>query len=301
MVVNLLGSAILLGAIAALYRVIGTLDMRGIATYSATVEPQSMILIATIIFVAFSVKIGLFPFHFWLPPVYRDTWPAATAILSGAIANIGSYGLLRFGGDLLPRELSLGALVPLVLGATSILYGAQQAVSVRTASEALAYSSISQAGYIMVALSLGGSAGYTAAVMYAMVNSVNKTTLFLATGLRGWLVSLTFVIGAWSVAGVPPSLGFFGKLAIFQAGITTNNIVLLGVLFLGGALAFVYMFQIYQRDYWRRDTSMDTPSPLAARLLVIGLAGLILASGVWPEPLLSVSRQAAHVLTGMRP
>jgi multicomponent Na+:H+ antiporter subunit D len=300
-VVNLLGSAMLLGAIAALYHVIGTLDMRGIAAYSATVEAQSMVLIATIIFVAFSVKIGLFPFHFWLPPVYRDTWPAATAILSGAIANIGSYGLLRFGANLLPRELSFGALVLLVLGAASILYGAHQAVSVRTANEALAYSSISQAGYILVALSLGGAVGYAAAVLYTVVNAVNKTTLFLAAGLRGWLVGATFAVGAWSVAGVPPSLGFFGKLALFQAGIAANSIVLLGVLLLGGALAFVYMFQIYQRDYWWRDAPDDAPSPLAARLLVLALAGLIVAVGVWPEPLLAVSRQAAGVLMEVGP
>ena len=65
-------------------------------------------MIAVDFFVAFGVKLGLFPFHFWLPPVYRDASPAVAAVLSGALANIGSYGLLRFGAGLLPRELRAG-------------------------------------------------------------------------------------------------------------------------------------------------------------------------------------------------
>lgn len=299
-VVNLLGSTLLLSAIAALYHVTGTLAMREIAAWANTVEPNATLLIATIIFVAFSVKIGLFPFHFWLPPVYRDTWPSVAAILSGAIANIGSYGLIRFAAEILPREQQIGGTALLVLGAASIVYGAHQAVSVRTAGEALAYSSVSQAGYILVALGIGGPIGLAAAVLYAVVNALNKTLLFLATGVRGWLVGATFAIGAFSVAGVPPSVGFFGKAALFRAGIVVDQVVIVALLFLGGALAFVYMFQIYQRDFWERESALP-PSRFAARALVFALAGLVVALGVWPEPLLAVSRQAATGLIGGHP
>lgn len=297
MVINLLGSTLFLIGVATLYHVTGTLEMTGIAAWADTVEPSATLLIATLIFVAFSVKIGLFPFHFWLPPVYRDTWPAVAAILSGAIANIGSYGLIRFGAEILPREQQIGGLVLVILGLISILYGAQQAVSVRTASEALAYSSVSQAGYILVALGIGGPVGFAAAVLYAVVNALNKTLLFLATGLRGWLVGAAFVIGAFSVAGIPPSAGFFGKAALFQAGLANDRIAVLVLLFLGSALGFVYIFQIYQRDYWARRSQAQPSSP-AARVLVLGLAGLVVAIGIWPEPLLAVTRLAALQLTG---
>ena len=69
------------------------------------VDPNAAVLIAVGFFVAFSVKLGLFPFHFWLPTVYTGARPAVAAILSGGLANIGAYGLLRFGGELLPDEL----------------------------------------------------------------------------------------------------------------------------------------------------------------------------------------------------
>lgn len=295
MVVNIVGSVIFLSGIAALYHVTGTLDMRQIAALLDTQAAESIILIGVMFLVAFSIKLGLFPFHFWLPPVYRDSWPAVAAILSGALANIGSYGLIRFGADLMVVELQLGATALLILGAVSIVYGANQAVSVRTASEALAYSTIGQAGYILIALGVGGPIGYSAAVLYALINPLNKVVLFLATGLRGWLVGACFFIGALSVAGVPPAVGFFGKLALFQAGVAADSISLIVLIFAGGALSFVYMFQIYQRGFWAIDRSI-LPSPLSSRLLLLSLAGIILFFGIWPEPLLALSQRAADIL-----
>jgi multicomponent Na+:H+ antiporter subunit D len=269
--------------------------MAGIAARFRAVEPNSAIVIATLIFVAFGIKVGLFPFHFWLPPVYRDAWPAIAAILSGALANIGGYGLIRFGGEILARELRFAAPALLILGALSVLYGGAQAVGARSASEALAYSAISNAGYILIALALGGPIGYAAAVIFALVNALNKTLLFLAIGLRGRFVGAAFVAGAFSVAGVPPLAGFFGKAALFRAGIApaspTERVGLLGLLFVGGALAFVYMFRVYQREYWERPAT-EPDTPLAGRLLVLALAGVVVAVGVWPEPLLALSARA---------
>jgi multicomponent Na+:H+ antiporter subunit D len=294
-VVNLLGSAMFLGAIAALYRLTGTLDMVAIGARIDGVEPNSVLLVAAIILAAFSLKLGLFPFHFWVPEVYRDTRPAVAAVLSGALANIGTYGLLRFGADLLPRQLDFGAAALLILGAASVLYGAALAISRRSASEVLAYSAIGQVGYFLIALAIGGPIGYTAAILYAVVNALNKTVLFLAAGLRGGLAGAAFAIGAFSVAGVPPAVGFFGKAALFQAGIAAESVALVAIAFAGGALSFVYMFQIYQRDFWG-SAAGEPPSRPAARGLVLALAGGLLALGLWPEPLLALSERAASVL-----
>lgn len=299
MVVNLLGSVLFLSSIASLYHLTGTLDMRAIAAAAGSLDQNAVTFTAVLIFVAFGVKLGLFPFHFWLPPVYRDSWPAVAAILSGAVANIGSYGFLRFGPGLLPRELSLSAGALILLGAISILYGALQAISVRTASEALAYSAIGQAGYILVAIGIGGPIGIGAAVIYALINALNKTLLFLATGLRGWLVGAAFAVGAFSVAGVPPSLGFFGKAALFQVGIADNSAGLVVLIFVGGALSFVYMFQVYQRVHWVGEKP-QRPSRIQSRLLVLGVAALVIGLGLWPEPLLLAGQRAADVLIGGR-
>jgi multicomponent Na+:H+ antiporter subunit D len=299
-VVNLLGSVFFLISITALYHVTGSLDMRIIASRLASVEANPAILTAATLFIAFGIKLGLFPFHFWLPAVYTGTQPAVAAILSGALANIGSYGLLRFGAGILSRELDLAAPALLVLGTASIVYGALQAISRRDTSEVLAYSAIGQVGYILIALGVGGPIGYAAAILYAVINAINKTLLFLAGSLRGWPVGAAFVVGAFSVAGVPPAAGFLGKAALFRTGIEETGpfvgAVLVTLVFIGGALSFVYMFQLYQRRFWvALEATPGVASLPARRTLVVVLAAVVLILGVWPEPLLLASERAAAV------
>jgi multicomponent Na+:H+ antiporter subunit D len=272
--------------------------MAEIAQRLDNVNPNAAVLIAVGFFIAFGVKLGLFPFHFWLPTVYTGARPAVAAILSGGLANIGSYGLLRFGAELLPRELGLAATALMIIGCASILYGSLIAVSRRTASETLAYSAIGQVGYIIVAIAIGGPVGFAAAIAYTIVNALNKTLLFLTVGMRGVLVGGAFVLGAFSLAGLPPALGFVGKLEVFRAA--AGSPALLALVFAGGALSFVYMFQIYQYDFWRGErTGPRSTRPQQA--LIAALALLVLAAGAWPEPLLALSRDAAAVLPGGAP
>lgn len=295
--VNLLGSFLFLLSVAGTYRVTGTLTMSDIGTRMATVAPNASLLIATGFFVAFSTKIGLFPFHFWLPTVYAGARPAVAAVLSGAVANIGAYGLLRFGVDLFPEQLRLAATVVIILGSASIIYGATLAVSRADPAEMLAYSTIGQVGYVLVAVGVGGPVGLAAAVFYSVVNALNKTLLFLGAGLRGPLVAGAFVIGAFSVAGVPPAVGFLAKLEMFRAGIVAASPTLVVLLFVGSALSVVYLFQVYQREFWRRGGSAaQNASPLPLRVLTIGLAVLLVITGLWPEPLLALSNSAVDAL-----
>jgi multicomponent Na+:H+ antiporter subunit D len=290
--VNLLGSSVFLLAIAGVYRVTATLAMESIALRMADVEPNAAILIAVGFFIAFGVKLGLFPFHFWLPTVYTGARPTVAAILSGALANIGAYGLIRFGAGLLPNELQLGATALILIGSASIMYGGVLAISRRDPAETLAYSSIGQVGYVLVALGVGGPVGLAAG---ALVNSLNKTMLFLAVGTRGALISVVFVLGALSVAGMPPAVGFLGKLALVHTGIVARSPALVGLLVAGSALSFVYMFQMYQHEFWSRPRAgHESPWPL--QILPTILALLVLAGGLWPEPLLALSRGAAAVL-----
>ncbi|MBA2276510.1 MAG: oxidoreductase [Chloroflexia bacterium] len=293
-IVNLLGSVLFLIGIAAVYHITGRLDMAGIGARMPVVAENPATLTATIIFVAFCIKLGLFPFHFWLPAVYTGTTSAVAAMLSGALANIGSYGLIRFGAELFPRELAAAAGVLLVLASASIVYGAVQAISRRSPREVLAYSAIGQVGYILAALAVGGEAGYAAAVLYAVINGINKTLLFLSATVRGWLVGAAFAVGAFSVAGVPPAAGFFGKLALFRVGTAEERWWLIGLFFLGGALSFVYMFQLYNERYWGEETGERCPD--SARVLVGALAVAVLVLGVWPEPLIALSEHAARAL-----
>ena len=294
-VVNLVGTFVFLLSIAGLYHLTGTLDMAMVAERVAEAGTGEVTLVAVGFFVAFGVKLGLFPFHFWLPPVYIGVRAPVAAILSGALANIGAYGLLRFGGHILPGALEGAAPVLLVIGGASIVYGSVQAVARDSAAEVLAYSSIAQVGYVIVALAIGGAIGFAAAALYAIVNSLNKTLLFLAAGVRGWLVGAAFAVGALSVAGVPPAAGFVGKLALVRASIDADSAALVALVLLGSGLSFLYVFRIQQADFWHRPP--DRPQATTpARAVLVGLALIVLALGLWPEPLLALSERAAAVL-----
>jgi multicomponent Na+:H+ antiporter subunit D len=300
-VVNLLGSVVFLIGVAALYSITGSLDMAVVATQTDKLEPSSVIVVAAVIFSAFCLKLGIFPFHFWLPAVYVGSHPPVAAILSGALANIGGYGLLRFGGDIMPRELALGSVAVMILGTASIIYGALQAVSRRDTSEVMAYSAIGQVGYVLLALGIGGPVGFTAAVLYSVVNSLTKGVVFLAAGLRGPLVGAAFAVGAFSIAGVPPAAGFVGKIAVFKAAIAEGSALtgaaLVALVFVGSALSFLYSFQVYQRRFLAQGDG-EKAGPPAARLLVFALAVLLVLLGLWPEPLVFMSEAAAEGLLG---
>lgn len=296
--VNLLGSVLFLIGIAGIYHTTGFLDMVRIREQMPLVQENPAILTATIIFVAFSVKLGLFPFHFWLPTVYTGTRPAVAAILSGALANIGTYGLIRFGVDIFPRELEAASAVLIVLGCASIVYGGVQAVSRHAPAEVLAYSAIGQVGYIMIALAFGGTIGLAAVILYSVLNSLNKTVLFLGISAHGWLATAAVAIGAFSVAGVPPVGGFFAKYALFDLAITEHEPVLVMLIFVGSIISFVYMFQMYRRRI-AIDSGPDAPpiSKQSIQAVSFTLAIGLIVIGLFPEPLIHVIQMAATSLT----
>jgi multicomponent Na+:H+ antiporter subunit D len=102
---------------------------------------------------------------------------------------------------------------------------------------------------------------------------------------------------------VPPAAGFVGKIAVFKAAIAEGSLALsmalVALVFLGGALSFLYAFQVYQRRFMKpAPGDAGKPSPLAARVLLVALAALVVLLGLWPEPLVYLSEQSAAVLTG---
>jgi len=296
MVTNLLGSVLFLIAVGGLYHATGSLDMPVVAERLGVDPVGPPLVVASLLLAAFLLKLGIFPFHFWVPPVYSETRAPAAALLAGVLANIGSYGLLRFGGEVMPDALQAGRGLLLVIGAATILIGSLLAISRQPVAEILAYSSIAQNGYILVALGIGGRAGFAAAYVYAMVNSIGKALLFTTAGTRGPLLGGAFLVGAMSTAGLPPALGFIGKLALFRAAWEGAEPWLVAWIVGGALLAFLYMFQAFQQRFWMaRDEEHSVP---AARVAIALFAMVALALGVWPEPLLGTGAQIASLLVG---
>jgi multicomponent Na+:H+ antiporter subunit D len=304
-VVNLLGSVLFLIGIVSLYHATGTLDMGSIGARMPIVEENPTVVAGTLLLAALGVKLGIFPFHFWLPAVYTGVHASVAAMLSGALAVIGAYGLLRIGAGMIPRELALSAPVLIALGVASIVYGGLQSVSRHDPSAVVAYSAIGQVGYILIAVAIGGVVGYSAAIFFTVINSLNKTVLFLAGNQLNRYAGIAYAIGGLSVAGIPPVAGFWSKTAVLRATLVVDNQVmrflLAGAVVAGGALSLLYMFQSFGRTYWHATARMNGRAALAQTAIALFVAIVVLVFGIWPEPLLAISDRAAAIFVPVAP
>lgn len=322
--VNLLGTFVFLIAVAGTYRITGSLAMSQVAAAFREADEQPVLLLAVAYFVAFGLKLGLFPFSFWLPIVYVESRPAVAAVLAGAVANIGAYGILRFGVGLLPEAVDQAAGLLVGLGCASILYGGLLALRREDPVETFAYSAIGQVGYVLVGVGVGGPLGLAAAVAYSVVNAVTKALLFLCIGRRSRFAAAAAAIGALSVAGIPPAVGFLAKYQVVRSGLLLEGgwpvqALVLAVLAAGSVLSIVYMAERYATDVWAGTarahpapgkepppSSRDGAGPAwqarerrpgGADPVLVVLAATVLAAGVWPQSLLSVADAATRDLT----
>src|SRR3712207_9272128 len=113
--------------------------MQAGAARMAEVDPNAAVLIAVGFFAAFSVKLGLFPFHFWLPTVYTGARPAVAAILSRGLGDILASRAWRFGRARLPQQAAPASPGPVGLGSARIIFGGLGPVSLRTATGVAAH------------------------------------------------------------------------------------------------------------------------------------------------------------------
>lgn len=304
-VVNLLGTVFFLFGIVSLYHVTGTLDMAAIAGRMPVVEENPTLIAGTLLFVALALKLGIFPFHTWLPAVYTGVHASVAAMFSGALATIGAYGLLRIGAGMLPRVLESSTTVLIILGLLSIVYGGVQAVSRHDPDAVIAYSSIGQVGYILIAIAIGGNVGFAAAVLFTVINSLNKTLLFLASAQSDRYAGVAFAIGGLSVAGIPLAVGFWSKAALIRSTVMSDSelarVALTATIVLGGVLSILYMFQSFGRTYWHARLGPVGAAARQRTAIVTVSAVVVIAFGIWPEPLLALSDLAASALIPRRP
>ena len=299
--VNLLGTFVFLLSVAGVYHVTGTLDMAQIAERMADVDPNTAHphrgrLLRRLQRQARAVPVPLLAadrLHRRAarrsPRSSAAAWPtsAPTACCASAASCC--------------RASSSSPRSPLiVIGCASILYGGVLAVSRRTASEMLAYSAIGQVGYVLVAIGVGGPVGFAAAILYTVVNALNKTLLFLTLRMRGALVGGRVRrrrAERRRACRRPPASSASSSCSTRRPATPRCS----SLFFLGSALSFVYVFQVYQYDFWRSERDRAAQRLAAAGGRRRARAARRSPAGLWPEPLLALSHDAAAVLGGGAP
>ncbi len=315
-------SAFLLYGIALLYGAQGNVDLRSIpAAWAAQGEASAALLTASIVLllIGLGFKASLVPFHAWTPDVYQGAPTVATAYMS-AVAKVAAFGvLIRLMVSVAPlTELW----TPLLwwLSLLSMVVGNAAALIQRDAKRMLAYSSIAHAGYLTVGLVSANSTGVAGMVYYLVAYSLmtigafgvlslmaragDATTVEALQGLyrRSPFAAHAMAILMLSLAGIPPTAGFWGKWYLFFAAVEANQVLLALVLALTSVIGAAYYlrltFSLYAEPR-EAAVSWRVPAPMVACLLacVLGLIGL----GVAPASLTNAARHAARQVQAETP
>ena len=261
-----------------------------------------------LLLVAFGIKIPIFPFHTWMLRVHAEAPPPIVMIHSGVLLKMGVYGLIRFGGMLLPDQLESSQTAIAILGVINILYGAVLACVQKEFKLVLAYSSVSHMGIVLLGIASLNVIGLQGAVYQSVSHGLISALLFLIVGslyertgttqldeLGGIAKSVPFLSGILLVAGMaslglPGLSGFVGEFMAFL-GLFGSMKWLTAIGLLGILLAAVYVL---------RSVLGITFGPLQDRLAdikdarfieaipMIALTALIVLLGVYPSVLTDV-------------
>jgi len=320
MILSLLGSGLVLIAIALTYNLTGHLLMENIhdviAVYAANGEYALPITVIIGLFIAgIAIKCGVFPFHMWLPDAYAYSTSAASAVLSSVVSKAYFFLLVKIfyrviGIDVIMSDMALNLM--LVLGISSMIIGSLGAIRCLDIRRMVAYSSVSQMGYLFAWVGLGSEVGVAAAMFHMVVHAMCKSMLFLSVsplcdasgdskrfidlrgaGYRYVVPGITFTLGALSMVGIPILGGFFSKIFFAEAAISGTGwvqVALLAALALSTLLnAFYFMHTVM--GLYRKPRQGYEPQPFiksalaAAALVVFGVVNL--AIGFFAKDIIS--------------
>jgi multicomponent Na+:H+ antiporter subunit D len=324
--INLISSAVFLAAVGILYGVMGTLNMADLALkLRDTPRMDLLTTVAMLFLVAFGIKAAVFPLFFWLPASYHTPPIAVSTIFAALLTKVGVYALVRVFTLLFVGDVAYTHTIILVIAGLTMVTGVLGAVAQAEFRRLLAFHIISQIGYLLMGLGLLTTAALAGAVYFMVHVIIAKASLFLVSGvvyrLRGTydlkklgglyaphpFLAILFLIPALSLAGVPPLSGFFGKLALIQAGLRVEQYAIVATALVVSILTLFSMTKIWAEAFWKEppepaetgEPAMITESRASRLLLVLPIASLALATiliGLAAEPLYLLASRAAEQL-----
>ena len=312
-VLGAIASGMLLYGMSILYGLSGSLVIADVANAVATVETGSgeqigLVFALVFIVVALAFKLGAVPFHMWIPDVYHGSPTVVTAYISSAPKIAGFAMVMRLlveglGGLHADWQMMLVILAVLSMAAGNIIAIAQTNIK-----RMLAYSTISHVGFIMLGILAGTADGYASAMFYTLayaIMSIGGFGIVLLMARAGfeaeqlddykglnqrspWFAFMMLIL-MFSMAGVPPTLGFWAKLAVLSAVVDINMtwLAVVGVVF--SIIGLFYYLRIVKLMYF--DDAVEQQPLICGRDMQIALSTnsiAILALGLYPAGLMSI-------------
>jgi NADH-quinone oxidoreductase subunit N len=326
LVLGALSTGFLVYGIAFLFGITGQTNLDDIATVLAGLENQDrMILFAfCLLLVALGFKVAAVPFHMWVPDVYQGAPTPTTAFLSVGSKAAGFIVLTRIVGAFLGNhwvEAGDGSyqeriqIVLLLLAGLTIVVGSLAAIAQTNLKRLLGYSSISHAGFILLALAcaypvhMDMASGEVVAFYLAAYLPVTMTAFLVlcivrgdhgdeeiasldGLGKRSPLLAFVLLIAVMGLAGIPLTVGFLGKFFVFQVALDQGHYALLGLAIVGAAAGFYYYFKVVRALYWNAppEGAATIVPGIGTRILLVTLAATIIFLGLSPGTILALLR-----------
>lgn len=297
-IMNRIGDLAFLIAIFWIIARVGSVEYNQVFSSAALLKfsPSDFVAITLLLFIGATGKSAQIPLYTWLPDAMAGPTPVSALIHAATMVTAGIYMIAR--SNILYENAALTQNVVAVIGAATALLAATIAVRQNDIKKVLAYSTVSQLGYMFLAL---GSGAYVAAVFHVMTHAFFKALLFLGSGsvihamsgeqdirFMGGLKSklkityITFLIGCIAIAGIPPFSGFFSKDAILLSAFN-NNIVLYAIGVITAGLTAFYMFRLLFITFFggfrgteeQRHHVHESPAAMTIPLIVLAILSII--------------------------
>lgn len=318
LIIGTVGGTFYLLGVGFLYAVTGTLNMSDLAGLIPDISGTTPVITALIfIITGVGIKAALFPMYGWLPEAYTN----ANAISSALIAPIGTkvaayilvrIGLYVFGADHVDRIIPASHTIAYLAG-LGILFGSVMAISQTNLKRMLAFSSVSQIGYILMGVALMNPLGFAGALFHVLNHAIMKSALFMVsatiereeghTDLSRFddtyrkkypYTMAVFTIAAISMIGLPPLAGFFSKWMLVLGTLEAGNWFLFVVILSSSLLNAVYFFRILEKVYLKK-SDQKVPSeadfnesPWIMRIPALALGVALIAFGFANAPILEM-------------
>ncbi|MBI5573630.1 MAG: NADH-quinone oxidoreductase subunit L [Elusimicrobia bacterium] len=309
-ILTFLGSGLMLAGFAIVYSQYNTLNILSLS--GKEIPTFAMILILC----GMLAKSAQLPFHLWLPDAGVAPSPVTAFLHAAVLVKIGVYAFARLFIFTFPMTETFQDIVMILSVATILVAGASAFVE-NDIKRILAYSTISQIGYIFLGFATDVAVGITGAIFFILVHGLGKAGLFLSAGIvehnthekdirkLGGLsktmpiTSVAFVLCALSIIGFPPFGGFFSKLYVIMSVVQKGKILLASLAVLGAVLTLLYLFRLYNAVFLgtargtdaerntelTRNNYMEKTKGMVVIVLVLGLLSLL--TGLFPQVFLS--------------
>lgn len=321
LILGALSTGFTLFGIALVFGTAQSTNFAAILAKPAVYESKLFLLGIFMITVGLGFKIAAFPFQIWAPDVYQGSPTPVTAFLAVGSKAAGFVLLLRMLFGAVPALAQNWNELLVVITIVTILYGNLCAIPQRNLKRLLGYSSIANAGYLLLGVTAGNGAGHSAILYYLLgylftviaaffvISIVSRKPqdedIGILNGLhqRSPLLAATLALAMISLAGIPPLAGFFGKFLLLKSVIekgTSDPLywVLIGAALLGIVASFYYYLGVVRAIYWAKETSDFSPLPVSVpvRFALYACIAAMLFLGLYPNPALNGANRASASL-----